>query len=129
MLVYLNQARVANGLKPFVYDATLAKYARAHTVDMIRANYFEHDKPGGPTYRQRVNALLNGVRHIIEENIAYGSGPYGKAKALVDNWMASPGHRANILNPAVHRTGQGILTGHNYQDNPVVIVATSEFSN
>lgn len=131
VLTLLNKQRKAHGLAPLKYDPVLAKFARAHSANMVARNYFDHDTPGGPTYAQRAGALLghNG-RHRIEENIAWGSGSYGTPAGLVDAWMHSPPHRANILSPLVHRVGEGnIAARHPYQGVPGATVATTEFSN
>lgn len=117
---------------PLRYDATLAKYARAHNADMAKHDYFDHNTPGGPTYAQRVNGLLHQPgRSRLEENIAWGGGPYGTPQGLVTAWMNSPGHRANILNPGVHRAGEAnLLTKKTYQGQPSgVVIATTDFSN
>lgn len=129
VLAQLNVQRKAHGLSKLTFDATLAQYARAHTQSMLKKNYFDHDTPGGPTFAQRMAPLLKqSGRNYAEENIEYGTGTAWTAKELVADWMASPGHRANILNPKVHRTGQGIEVGK-FQGYPVATVATSDFSN
>lgn len=126
-LKLLNQQRARFGLKPLTYSAQLAVLARQHTADMIRRNYFAHDAPGGPTYTQRMQQTLHspGVRRLAE-NIAYG---YPTAASLVAGWMRSPGHRANILDARLHRSGLGIQVAAHYQRQARVTVSTNEFSN
>lgn len=124
----LNAQRRAHHLSPFTYSPAMARLARDHTRDMVARNYFSHDEPnGGPTYAERVNKALHvpGI-HRLEENIAYG---YPSAAALVAGWMSSPEHRANILNPAVHKSGLGIQVASHYQAQAHVVVATNDFSN
>lgn len=132
ILALLNVQRAKYHLTPLKYDAVLGRFARAHSVSMAAHNYFEHDQPGGPTYAQRAQSILHlPGRNRMEENIAWGNGGYGTPSALVTSWMNSPGHRANILNPLVHRAGEGnVVTKKTYQSQPPgVVIATTEFSN
>jgi uncharacterized protein YkwD len=129
VLKLLNVQRAKYHLPVLHYDSTLAKYARAHTRDMLRNDYFQHDAPdGGQTYVERMQPLLHAPgRNRLEENIEWASGS-ALASSLVSGWMHSPEHRANILNPQVHRSGQGITVGP-FQGQVRATVATSEFSN
>lgn len=122
----VNVERRLAHLQPLRRDPVLDTLAVSHTKDMLARNYFEHDAPGGPTFEQRFHAI-HPRRMLGEENIAWGSGPYGTARGLVESWMASPPHRANILNPGVRRIGVGIATGK-YQGQPVATVGTQDFS-
>lgn len=128
----INKERTKRGIPALKYDATMARLALAHNEDMIVRNYFSHDEPnGGPTYAQRVHSVLvMPGRNTLGENIVYGNGPYGTAAGLVKSWMASPPHKANILDRAFHRTGLGIATARGvYQGDRGVTVATQDFSN
>lgn len=131
LLKLINAQRAKYGRKPLVYDAVMAKVARAHNDDMIDRGYFSHDDPSGhPTFAERVHSVLVlPGRNAIGENIAEGSGPYGTPSGLVTAWMNSPGHRANILNPTYHRTGFGASLAKRYLGFPNVVVATEDFSN
>src|SRR5207247_1033535 len=83
-------ARASHGLRPLRLDTTLARAAQAHTLDMLRGNYFSHGD-----FSARMAAFH--LRGTLGENLAWGSGAYGRAQAIVHLWLASPGHRANLL--------------------------------
>lgn len=132
VLTLINKQRTMRHLSALKFDPVMALLARNHNNDMIRRDYFSHDEPGGgKTYAQRVNSVLHEPgRNTLGENIVYGNGPYGTAQGLVTSWMNSPPHRANILNPAFHRTGLGVATAKgSYQGGFGVTVATQDFSN
>lgn len=127
MLTLLNRQRSVHHLSPFKRDPVLDAVARAHDQDMLKRNYFAHDAPGGPTFAERFHRIKP-HRTLGEENIAWGSGSYGTPAGLVSAWMASPGHRANILNPRARRIGLDVASGR-YQGQPVATVSTNDFSN
>ena len=105
----VNQIREENGLKPFVYNETLAETARAHSQDMIDRNFFDHYNPDGQSPFDRMRA--NGIRYsMAAENIAVG---YPSPEAVVEGWMNSEGHRANILG-GCRELGVGLALGGSY---------------
>ena len=90
-----NKARITAGLSPLRTDQLLARSAQLKTEDMISLQYFEHESPTGVA----VSDLGKKVGYdyiIMGENLALGD--FRNAKDLVNAWMESPGHRANILN-------------------------------
>ena len=99
----VNAVRAENGLGALTIDDKLSQTARAKAVDMAQNNYFSHTSP---TYGSPFDMMKRfGVDYnTAGENIAKG---YSTAQAVVDGWMNSPGHRANILNPSFTRTGVG----------------------
>ena len=105
----VNQIREENGLEPFVYNETLAETARAHSQDMIDRNFFDHTNPDGksPFDRMRDNGLSYSM---AAENIAMG---YPSPEAVVEGWMNSDGHRANILG-GCEELGVGLALGGSY---------------
>ena len=105
----VNQIREENGLPPFVYNGTLAETARAHSQDMIDRNFFDHYNPDGQSPFERMTA--NGIRYsMAAENIAVG---YPSPEAVVEGWMNSEGHRANILG-SCKELGVGLALGGSY---------------
>lgn len=77
---------------------------------MASADYFDHVGPRGdtPSERMRAAGYLAGAQFFeVGENIAYGTGWMATPRAIVAAWMASPGHRANILDPDFRDTGIG----------------------
>jgi uncharacterized protein YkwD len=126
VLEMTNQARRAKGLPPFIQDAELTQVARAFSDDMLVRRFFDHTTPDGVSFDAR---LADRYRHrvrLMGENIWYASG-YNVAKIqqvaqeIVDDWMNSPGHRDNILDPRFTHLGVGVSARHH------TIRATQEF--
>lgn len=114
-----NEQRVQNGLSPYVLDNAISAVARAHSKDMSARNFFAHTNPDGvdPFQRMRVGGISFSY---AGENIAGGP----SADIMVNNWMHSPGHRANILNAGFRRIGIGVA-----QNNTYGLVATQDLTN
>jgi uncharacterized protein YkwD len=110
----LNDVRAAHRRAPLVADARLARAARAHSRDMVAHGYFAHVSPSGTTLRSRV-ARTGWMRRRPEwelaENLAWGTGERGAPAAVVAAWMASPGHRRNILARRLRVIGIGVVSG------------------
>ncbi len=105
VLALVNQERAAAGCAPLTADRGLAAVATAHSEDMRDRSFFGHVNPDGASPFDRADAAGVSAR---AENIARGqSGP----AAVMDSWMDSPGHRANILDCGLRRLGVGIADG------------------
>ena len=89
------------------WHGALDQAAAAHSLDMATQNYFAHDGLDGRTPAQRAEAAGYDWR-TIGENIAAG---YPSVQAVVDGWMASDGHCANVLNPAFRDIGVACVPG------------------
>ncbi len=108
-----NEARQDQHLMPLSRDTTLIDIARAHSDDMLKRNYFSHNSPDGKTIKDRVVPAYSNTLSRAGENIWSGHGydysdPTLMARVIVDSWMSSPGHRANILNPNYNYVGVGV---------------------
>jgi uncharacterized protein YkwD len=117
VLCLLNRERAAHDLRPLHGNARLRRAAQGHSRDMVRRHYFEHDTPDGRTMVDRVRAagyLRSGRSWTVGENIAWGAGAFATPAHVVDMWMHSSGHRANILNGAYREIGIGVV-----RDTPV----------
>ena len=92
-----NDERVKAGLPPLAWDAELCLFARRHSENMARLNFFAHETPDGMRLKERARA--QGILHfrVIAENIAYNKGYDDPGAFAVERWMISAGHRANIL--------------------------------
>lgn len=101
-----NAQRAEHGCAALRVDVRLRTAAREHSKDMHARHYFEHDSPDGTTPWDRIKAA--GYSAPGAENIAMG---YATARAVIDGWMNSPGHRANILNCSLKAVGIGIEYG------------------
>lgn len=109
MLVLVNKERAKQGLKPLRFDPELVPVARAHSQDMFSKGYFAHDNLRGQDPFDRMRSA--GVKfRAAGENLALAQ----TVEIAHVNLMNSPGHRANILNPAFGRVGIGILDGGFY---------------
>jgi uncharacterized protein YkwD len=101
-----NTQRAKHGCSALRTESHLRTAARAHSKDMRVRHYFEHDSPDGRTPWDRIKAA--GYSQPGAENIAKG---YATAQAVVNGWMNSPGHRANILNCSLKAVGIGVEYG------------------
>lgn len=92
---------------PLAWHDTLAQAASGHALDMATQNYFSHTSLDGRTAAQRIEAAGYAWRSI-GENISAGQ---GTVDAVVDGWMASDGHCANLMNPAFVHVGLACASG------------------
>ena len=106
----VNEIRAKNGLKALSYDWELARVARYKSQDMKDNNYFSHTSPVYGSPFQMIRNFGISFRSA-GENIAKG---YATPKAVVNGWMNSSGHRANILNAGYTHIGVGYVGGGNY---------------
>jgi hypothetical protein len=99
-----NRDRAAAGLQPLKWDNALADAAHQHALHMAHANMLSHQLPGEPPLQQR--ARQSGARYsMIAENIAQGPSVPG----LHAQWMNSPPHRANLLDPQLNAVGISVV--------------------
>lgn len=109
----VNRERVAHGLQPLTVNGRLNRAAQGHSEDMVAEDYFSHYGPSGdsPASRMRAAGYIYSanIGYEIGENIAWGTLGLSTPKSIVEAWMHSPGHRANILDPHFRETGMGIV--------------------
>jgi len=111
-LCLVNVERARHGERALRANADLDRSAAAHSEDMVERNYFDHTSPGGETLLDRIKAstyLPPRAGYILGENIALGTMQLATPAAIVDSWMKSPGHRANILNGDFRDSGLGVV--------------------
>ncbi|MGW7412241.1 sigma-70 family RNA polymerase sigma factor [Streptomyces sp. NPDC054863] len=100
----LNSERSKAGCGPLSSNGLLATAAQRHSEDMVARGFFDHSNPDGEGPGERVTAA--GYKwSTYGENIAYGQ---STPAAVMETWMNSPGHRANILNCSFKEVGIGI---------------------
>ncbi|MDM5248306.1 MULTISPECIES: CAP domain-containing protein [unclassified Lysinibacillus] len=105
-----NAERTKAGLAPFKTDDQLMAAAREKSQDMQSKNYFSHTSPTFGSPFDRMKAL--GISYkSAGENIAQGQ---RTPQEVVQAWMDSPGHRANILNEKFTHIGVGYVKSGNY---------------
>ena len=107
-----NDIRRRNGLAILLEDGICRDSARGHSADMLNRNYFSHTDPEGRTLKERLPANL--ATRQWGENIWTGRGydprqVHYLAQKIMDSWMKSPGHRANILTPGYTHLGVGVM--------------------
>lgn len=103
----VNEARARGGCPALAWSDAAASVARAHSQDMARRNYFAHSSPEGIQPAQRLTTAGIGWR-AVAENIALN---HSGAEDVVRRWLASPGHRTNIMNCTYTHTGVGEASG------------------
>ncbi|WP_258904414.1 CAP domain-containing protein [Actinokineospora sp. UTMC 2448] len=109
VLAIVNDERAENGCAPVKLDARLAAAGQGHSEDMAEKDYFSHTSLDGRTFVDRAKA--EGYRSPGAENIARGQ---RTPEQVMDAWMNSPGHRANILNCDLKTMGIGLETDGYY---------------
>ena len=106
----VNDIRKQNGLSPLTANWELSRVARYKSQDMVDNRYFAHNSPTYGTPFEMMRAFGLSFR-TAGENIAYG---YATPQKVVDGWMNSSGHRANILNASYTQIGVGYVAQGNY---------------
>ncbi|MDF6017096.1 sigma-70 family RNA polymerase sigma factor [Streptomyces sp. JH34] len=103
VIALVNSERGKAGCAAVSGNGLLAKAASDHSSDMVARDYFSHTSPDGTDPGARITAA--GYRwSTYGENIAKGQ---QTAESVMDAWMNSEGHRANILNCAFKELGVG----------------------
>ncbi len=121
----VNAERTKQGLGALKLDTRLAGIARAHSQDMLDNNYFSHTDLNGCNSSCRVSAAgyaWSAVGENIYTMSGYTLSAQETARHMVEGWMNSPGHRANILNGTYTNHGVGLAVSGS------TIYATSVFS-
>lgn len=121
IMVLVDEIRAEHGLESLEEHPGISDAAQGHSDHMVEADFYDHVAPDGTTHQDRVNAV--GLECFASENIAvvwYDRRMNSHAgvvrlqteaeiaEYLVDAWMNSPGHRANILHEDFSRDGVGI---------------------
>jgi uncharacterized protein YkwD len=120
-LTAMNEVRAAHGLAPLRLDRKLQRAARAHSGDMLRRNYFAH----GSFVSRLARFGVRGPR--VGENLAWGVGAGADPRRVVQQWLASPPHRANLLRRGFRRVGLGVMSGAFAGYNGALVV-TADFA-
>lgn len=119
LLLATNQQRLNAGLAPLVLNQQLSNAAYAKAIDMFKKNYWAHIAPDGTTPWDFIKAT--GYQYVYAgENLARG---YPTPQDVVNAWMASPSHRANVLSKDYQDVGFAVqedtLTG---EKNTILVV-------
>jgi uncharacterized protein YkwD len=111
----VNVQRTTHGLRALRDNSRIDKAAASHSKDMVARSYFDHVTPAGAdpvTRLSRVHYITNSLLSwSIGEDLGWGSGTEATPRAIVQAWMDSPPHRANILRTSFRDAGVGVAYG------------------
>lgn len=123
-LCLVNRERTSRGEAALEPNAALQRSAQSHSSDMASGDYFAHISHSGstPLARMRAAGYITNPHsgYAVGENIAWATLWLATPKAIVAGWMASPGHRANILDAEYRETGVGV------SPHPIAALARGE---
>ena len=114
VLCLINKERNDRGLGGLNREGAQGKAARKHTKLMVRQRCFSHQCSGEADLVSRIEKtsyLPCNCYWGVAENLAYGEQGQGSPRGLVQAWMNSPPHRANILNRRYEHIGIGVVWG------------------
>ena len=117
----MNRARAQYHLQPLRPYPNLVRAARGYSLELLRENVFTHGDFAARMHRYRAPGTAAG------ENLAWGAGSQATARAIVAGWLASPGHRANLLRPGFRYVGVGTATGR-FEGMDGATVVTADFA-
>jgi len=129
ILTYVNEERAKAGLNPLTWEEQMRPIARYKSNNMLQYNYFEHNTPSlnNASPMDLATKYFKYNTNSYGENLFYSQG-YAEstttAKYLVDQWMNSPGHRANILNGSWTKMSAGVV----FSSQGNWVYATQHFS-
>jgi uncharacterized protein YkwD len=123
MLARVNRERRAAGVLSLDLNPQLDRAAQSHAVDMLRRSYFDHRGLDGSTTLDRVLAAGYPARSV-GENIAEGQFTVDE---VVDGWLASPGHRRNLLDKRFRELGLGLALGAARPGQPNRVIWVQNF--
>lgn len=120
LLRMLNETRAQAGLPALTIDSRAEAIAMAHSQDMVAHDFTGHESPttGSPADRVRASGLHSG---LVLENIGRGY----SAQEIHDGLVASPGHRANLVNADANVVGIGVVA--DASDGRTAFIATEVF--
>jgi uncharacterized protein YkwD len=121
LLKEINRVRAAHGLRPLALDPRLGRAALAHSRSMAASGVFAHGDLRSRLRRFRVRDA------VVGEYLAWGSGDFSSPTGIVEAWLRSPEHRANLLRPGFRRVGVGELIAR-FQGVAGASVVTADFA-
>ncbi|MNI11954.1 Cysteine-rich secretory protein family protein [compost metagenome] len=112
VVALVNKVRAEAGLEPLTVHTNLSKMAKDKAIDMHKNKYFSHTSPSYGSPFDMMDAY-NITYRYAGENIAKGQ---KSAEEVVEDWMNSPGHKANIMNANYTLIGVGYYNGYWVQE-------------
>jgi uncharacterized protein YkwD len=110
----INEQRANAGVRPVRTHGSLRQAAAGHSNEMVQDGYFEHTSPSGRTFIDRISntGYTRGTRRwLVGENLVWGSGSQSTPQSMVEAWMGSPAHRANLLRGRFREVGVAAARG------------------
>jgi uncharacterized protein YkwD len=130
LLYKLNRIRISHGLRPLHLNGELTQAASEHSDEMGSDGYFQHDSFDGTPFWKRIGRFYPASGHgywSVGENLLWSSADLGPDDAFAE-WMNSPPHRANILEPRWREVGVAVArftsAGGVYDGRSVMIITT-----
>lgn len=119
LLASTNEDRLEHEASALTLDSTLSKAAQAKANDMAARDYWSHETPENEDPWSFITE--SGYQYqAAGENLAYG---FNSADAVLNAWMHSPDHRANVLSNAYTQVGFGVAQSSNFQgEGPETII-------
>lgn len=113
-----NQKRAERGLAPLKLDPQLSQAAAGKAQDMFTKDYWAHNSPGGLTPWVFIKDAKYSYLYA-GENLAKN---FANSEGVVDAWMASPSHRANLLKPEYKDIGFAVVNGRLGSEETTLVV-------
>jgi uncharacterized protein YkwD len=133
VLCLINDQRASAGLGAVSPNSKLRDAAAHHSNDMVSGGYFAHTSPSGESFIDRITATgyMQGARSwLVGENLVWGSGELGTPASMVQAWMDSPPHRANLLRSQFREIGIAAVAGTPFEaGDPEGVTVSSEYGN
>jgi uncharacterized protein YkwD len=130
LLGRLNAVRARHELRPLRLSRGLSAAAASHSLEMARDGYFAHASANGLPFWRRLERFYPPARYrrwLVGENLLWES-PDVTAAQAIRLWLASPPHRANLLDPAFREIGIAAVSADaapgTYRGLPVTILTT-----
>jgi uncharacterized protein YkwD len=116
IICLINDQRAASGLQPVWPNAQLRAAGLVHSNEMVSQGFFAHTSPSGLDFVQRITqagyTAAAGIKSwVVGENLGWGSGKLSTPAAIVEAWMNSPPHRANVLRARFREVGVAAVKG------------------
>jgi uncharacterized protein YkwD len=111
VLQRINDVRAAHGLSRLTASSSLTRAALTHSRSMVTSGFFAHESKNGAPFWQRLKSFYGPRTRgwTVGENLAMFGGARPDANSIVESWMASPPHRANLLSKLFANAGIAIL--------------------
>ena len=129
-LCLINERRAQARLAPLAGDPTLEAAATQYSLRMVAQSFFAHVAPDGsdPVDRLIAAGLRRAGDLFAGENLGYGSGGLESPALMVQAWMNSPSHRANVMSDVYRKIGIGIVPGTPVGSKTAGATYTTEFA-